>query len=220
MTQLGKPATDKNGSPPPKPRKIDPELPTRTQAEVGGARERGARVTLVAFDPWMRAGQVSVIGLFLIALVWCAYVAQPVIVPVLLAWAIATIVLPLVKWMEARRVPRVLAAVAVTVLLVALIVSLLALLSTPVAYWLGRATELGSLIKQKMQTMSQPLALLDELRKALNIVGSGGAPTLKVEQSATVLTTIFSVLTPASSSAPSSSISSTSRGCAARPCWS
>jgi predicted PurR-regulated permease PerM len=119
-------------------------------------------------------------------------------VPVLLAWAIATIVLPLVKWMQERGVPRVLAAVAVTLLLVMLIVSLLALLSTPVAFWLGRATEIGALIKQKLQTMTQPLALLEEVQKALNVIGAGGKPALKVEQqSATVVTTIFSILTPA-----------------------
>ena len=137
------------------------------------------------------------IGLFVIALICCAYVAQPVLVPVLLAWAIATIVLPIVKWLHAHGVPRVLAAILVTVLLCLLIVSLLALLSTPVAYWLGRATEIGALIKQKLQTMGQPLVLLEELQKALNAVGSGEA-TLKVEaQQSTLVGTIFSILTPA-----------------------
>jgi len=94
----------------------------------------------------------------------------------------------------------ILAAVVVTLLLVMLIVSLLVLLSTPVAYWLGRATEIGALIKQKLQTMTQPLALLEEVQKALNVIGAGGKPALKVEQqSATVVTTIFSILTPAMS---------------------
>ena len=137
------------------------------------------------------------IGLFVIALICCAYLAQPVLVPVLLAWAIATIVLPIVKWLHAHGLPRVLAAILVTVLLCLLIVSLLALLSTPVAYWLGRATEIGALIKQKLQTMGQPLALLEELQKALNAVGSGEG-TLKVEaQHSTLVGTIFSILTPA-----------------------
>ena len=90
-----------------------------------------------------------------------------------------------------RRVPRVLAVVLVALALIVMIVSLLVLLSTPVTFWLGRATELGALIKQKLQTMSQPLALLDEVRKALNAIAAGGGqPALKVEQqSATVVTT-------------------------------
>ena len=49
--------------------------------------------------------------------------------------------------------------------------------------------------------MTQPLALLQELQKSLNAIGAGGGagqPTLKVEQqSASVVATIFSVLTPA-----------------------
>jgi predicted PurR-regulated permease PerM len=138
-----------------------------------------------------------VIGLFVIALLWCCYAAQPVIVPVLLAWAIATIVLPIVTWINDRGVPRVLAAVLVTLLLFLIIVSLLALLSTPVAYWLGRATEIGALIKQKLQTMGQPLVLLEELQKALSAIGTGES-TLRVEaQQSTLVGTIFSILTPA-----------------------
>ena len=70
--------------------------------------------------------------------------------------------------------PRVVAVLAVTTALLVLIVSLLLLLSTPVTYWLGRATELGVLVKQKLQTMNQPLALLDEVRKALNAIAAGG----------------------------------------------
>ena len=200
MTHMSKPSADKDGSPPTKEKKPEREAPIRAEvATVRDGKPSSEKSVPDAFDAWVRASQVSLIGLFVIALLWCAYVAQPVIVPVLLAWAIATIVLPLVKWMQDRGVPRGLAVLAVTVLLVAVIVSLLALLSTPVAYWLGRATEVGALIKQKLQTMSQPLALLEELRKALTVVGPG-EPTLKVEQqSATVVTTIFSILTPATS---------------------
>ena len=45
--------------------------------------------------------------------------------------------------------------------------------------------------------MNQPLAVLDELRKAVNGFGSGEQTILKVEQSATMVATMFSVLTPA-----------------------
>jgi predicted PurR-regulated permease PerM len=145
----------------------------------------------------LRASQIATVGVFVIAVFWCAYVVQPVLVPVLLAWAIATIVLPIVKWLEGHGLPRVLAAILVTVLLFVIIVSLLALLSTPVAYWLGRATEIGALIKQKLQSMGQPLVLFEELQKALNAIGSGES-TVRVEaQQSTLVGTIFSILTPA-----------------------
>jgi predicted PurR-regulated permease PerM len=196
MTQIDKPTTDKDGAPVAKPKKSERESQPRPEAAADANGE-----AVLPFDGWMRASQVAMIGLFVIALLWCAYAAQPVIVPVLLAWAIATIVLPLVSWLSQQGVPRILAVIVVTVLLVALFACLLVLLSTPVAYWLGRASEVGVLVKQKLQTMTQPLALLSELQKALNAIGAGGSagqPAVRVEQqSASVVTTIFSVLTPA-----------------------
>jgi predicted PurR-regulated permease PerM len=168
------------------------EAPTRRQ---NGQTAQGIPK---AFDPWARAAQIALIGLFIIALLWCAYVARAVIVPVLLAWVIATIMLPVVRWLEQHRLPRVLAVLLVTITLLALIAGLLTLLSTPIAVWLARASELTVLIKQKLQTISQPLALLEEARKSLSAVTDGNQPALKVEQeSASVITAIFSVITPA-----------------------
>jgi predicted PurR-regulated permease PerM len=149
-------------------------------------------------DIWLRLSQAATIGLFVIAVLWAAYVAQPVVVPVVLAWTIATIVLPIVRWMQEHGLPRPLAVVIITLTLLAVIVTLLAVLSTPVAYWLGRASELGMLMRQKLQMMTQPLAMLDEVRKALNVITVGGEGGIKVEtQSGTLVTTIVGVLTPA-----------------------
>jgi predicted PurR-regulated permease PerM len=148
---------------------------------------------------WRRASQVSTVGLFVIAVVWCTYAAHHIIVPLLLAWAIATIVLPLVKGLQNWGVPRVVAAIGVTLVLLCIIMTLLFLLSAPVTYWLGRATYVGALIREKLQSFSQPLALLQELQKGLTIIGSGGEQTtIKVDaQSSSIATTILSVLTPA-----------------------
>jgi predicted PurR-regulated permease PerM len=147
---------------------------------------------------WERASHVSIVGLFVIAILWCAYLAQHVIVPVLLAWTIATIVLPIVKWIEDKGVPRVAAAIAVTLLLIVLLLSLIFLLSAPLTYWLGRASYIGALIREKLATFAQPVVLLQELRKALNAIGAGDSTVLKVEaQSTSLVASILSVVTPA-----------------------
>jgi len=147
---------------------------------------------------WHRSSQIATIGLFLIAVIWCAYVAQHVLVPLLLAWAVATIVLPLVKGLERLGIPKSLSAIPITLLLFSIILVLLFLLSAPVTYWLGRATYIGALLREKMESFSQPLAFLQELQKSLNTLGSGSAtPTLKVEaESSSLVTNILSVLTP------------------------
>lgn len=177
--------------------------PSADAAEMRGALAV-LRTAMAHPDTLTRTTQLATIGLFVIAILWCAYVAKPVIVPVLLAWVIATIVLPIVNGAEARGLPRVLASAVTTILLLLLIVGLLLLLTTPVTYWIGRASEVGSLIRSKLQTFNQPLELLQDLQKSLNTIGSGGATTtIKVDtsNSSTVVETIFSALTPAVSQA-------------------
>jgi predicted PurR-regulated permease PerM len=89
-------------------------------------------------------------------------------------------------------------SVSVTVLLLILNCSILTLLSAPLAYWLGRASYLGALIREKLQDISQPMVLVQELQKGINAIGSGGSDTLKVEpQTSNILSTIVGVLSPA-----------------------
>ena len=126
------------------------------------------------------------------------YAAQHVVIPVLLAWAIATIVLPIVKGLERIYVPRLIAAIAVTAFLLFLLSLLILLLSAPIAYWLGRATEIAALLREKLMSFTQPLALLEELRTGLNVIGTGKSRPLKVEaQSTSMVTTFVAVVTPA-----------------------
>jgi predicted PurR-regulated permease PerM len=85
----------------------------------------------------------------------------------------------------------------IAVALVAIIGGLLQLLLTPIAYWLGRASEVAALIKQKLQMMDQPLALIDEIRKTLAAT-IGDKTAVKVEQPPlNIITTIFAMLTTA-----------------------
>ena len=142
-----------NGASPPSPL---PKPASRRPCLAPSRRLRlvVARPLPLPLTPGNAAARSLVIGLFVIALLWAAYVAQPVIVPVVLAWVIATIVLPIVTWLRDRNVPRVVAVLLVTLALVAVIIALLLLLSTPVAYWIGRASEIAVLVKQKLQTVN------------------------------------------------------------------
>jgi predicted PurR-regulated permease PerM len=194
MTHMSKP---KNGISEAKKKEPEREA-AAARPEPTADRDKPVAEVQAAYDPWMRASQIALIGLFVIALLWGAYAARQVIVPVVFAWVIATIVLPIVKWMQEHGVPRVAAALTVTGALALLIVSLLALLSAPISVWLGHATEIGAMLQRKLQTMQGPLGTLEEIRKTLNSISAGGAaPTLKVEQTDTMVTTIFSIVTPA-----------------------
>jgi len=175
----------------------DPAADRLTRGAPSGAAAvaEGLRASDVS---WTRASQIAVIVLAVIAVLWCAYVSQPVLVPVLLAWTIATVVEPMVKALRDLGVPRALASIGVSLAVLLVIGGLLFLLSAPLAYWLGRVTYIGALIKEKLESFSQPLAFLQELQKGFSAIGSGGSPALKVEQqSSGLVTTILSVITPA-----------------------
>jgi hypothetical protein len=92
-------------------RPLSDDASPASQQSGGPQPDFPASGDLVPADPWTRASQVAVIGLFAIALLWCAQVSGPVLVPVLLAWVVSTILLPIVRWMQDRNVPRVLAAI-------------------------------------------------------------------------------------------------------------
>ena len=77
------------------------------------------------------------------------------------------------------------------------VVALIGLLSTPLTYWIGRTSELGSLIKQKMQLLSQPMALFDEISKALAEVSGSSTQAVTIdESSSSIVRGILSTITP------------------------
>jgi len=150
-----------------------------------------------AADPWQRASQIALIGLFVLALIACAYAARQILVPVILAWVIATVVMPLVERLEAWRVPRPAAAALVTITLALVTLSLLFLLAAPLGAWLGRAAEAGLALRRSLDTVTGPLAAIEEMRRAVNAVGAGAQPALKVEQSGATVTTVVGLVAPA-----------------------
>lgn len=151
-----------------------------------------------AAETWRIVADVSVTGIFALAVLGALYLMKDVVVPVILAWVVANILHPVVNWMEERRVPRVPAVGIVTLALVAVLLSVIALLSLPITYWLGRATELGTLLRDKMQSMAGPLDFLREITKTVGqITGQSTGSGLHVEESTNIVSGIVAVLTPA-----------------------
>src|SRR5262245_26194222 len=107
-------------------RKAPSDTPDGPQPERGDSPlpRQGTGVPAPA-DLWSRATQVATIGLFILALLWSAQVSQPVLVPVLLAWVIATILLPVVQLLQERNVPRVLSAILLAAASLAVILGVL-----------------------------------------------------------------------------------------------
>ena len=70
-------------------------------------------------------------------------------------------------------------------------------LTVPLTYWVGRASELGALLKQRLETLGNPLAFFDEIGNALSQVTGGDESASAVNlSSSNIVTVILSVLTP------------------------
>lgn len=151
-----------------------------------------------AAETWSLVADVATTGLFALAVLAALYLMKEVVVPVILAWVVANILQPIVAWMEQHRIGRVPAVGLVTVALMIILLSVVALLSLPLTYWLGRATELGTLLREKLQSIAGPLDFLKEISTSLGqITGQGTGSGLHVEESTNIVSGIIAILTPA-----------------------
>ncbi|WP_170937250.1 MULTISPECIES: AI-2E family transporter [Rhodomicrobium] len=159
-------------------------------------------VAVSSTSRWASAANVSVVGLFFIAVMVVLYLTRAIAVPVVLALIIGTILAPMVTRVERHGVPRVVSTILIVLFLLAALVFFAIALTAPLTDWIGRASELGALLKSRLQDFRQPLSALQDLYGALqNIGGNAGQGTeaIKIEASAnaSIIETAISVLTPA-----------------------
>ena len=148
-------------------------------------------------ESWNWAVRISVVGLFVVALVVIAFKMASVVVPVVLAWVVAMVLLPVVDGLERRGLSRALTSIVLVILLIASIMVIVGVLTVPLTYWVGRASELGALLKQRLETLGNPLAFFDEIGNALSQVTGGDESASAVNlSSSNIVTVILSVLTP------------------------
>jgi predicted PurR-regulated permease PerM len=176
------------------------EAKRRAEAAQAAAAAQDARDESFARnrEVWALTAHVSIVGLFALALLGTLFLARDIIVPIMLAWVVANILLPVVSWMEQNRVPRILAVIIATLTLIFLLLAILGLLSLPMTYWLGRATELGEMVRQKMQSMSEPLTFLKEIMGAIgSATGQATDQGVRIQEDNNIVGNIFAILTPA-----------------------
>jgi predicted PurR-regulated permease PerM len=152
---------------------------------------------LDSVERWNWAVRISVVGLFVLALAVIAFQMASVVMPVVLAWVVAMVLLPVVDGLERRGLPRALTSIVLVIILLASIMVVLGVLTVPLTYWVGRASELGGLLKERLQTLGNPFAFFDEIGNALSQVTGGENSESPVNlSSSNIVTVILSVLTP------------------------
>jgi predicted PurR-regulated permease PerM len=164
-------------------RRVPPE------AEKAEAAEQAAKRIV----SWRAAAQAATIGIFLI--MFCAVLefARPILLPIVSAMIVGLMLGPLSSRAAQLGIPQAITAIVLLALVIGMFYAIIVLLSAPVVEWIGKAPEVGSLLRQKLYFLDRPLAALEDLRKALS--PQDGA--LKVDTGTNLLAPVLTVVTPA-----------------------
>jgi len=146
---------------------------------------------------WRGASQTATVGMFLIFFIAALFFARTILLPITLALVIGTMLAPLTKTASRVGIPAPLTA-AVLVLGFFGIVSVGIMLSAdPVRQWIGKAPEIGQMLKDKLHVFDAPLAALNEIRQTVANVTRGRSDVITVDVRSGLLEPMVSVLSPA-----------------------
>jgi predicted PurR-regulated permease PerM len=116
---------------------------------------------------WRTAAQSATIGMFVIMLVVAISLARPILLPVTSAFVVAMMLGPLSASAERYRVPSLVSAMSLWLLVIAVFYGVIILLAAPVVDWLGKVPDIGRSIEEKLRVFDRPLSVLQDLRDAL-----------------------------------------------------
>ena len=183
-----------------RPSKGDPRQKDSGEVTRAG-RDREFRLGVTDPSPlpgvaslWRATAQVATIGMFLIFLVAALYFARPILLPVTTAVVVGLMFGPLSSYADRLGVPIIVTAIMLWLLVVLAFYLLIVLLASPLVDWLGKAPEIGANIREKLQVLDRPIAVLDSLREALmprgkNDNGGVGFDILTIVQPALLFVT-------------------------------
>ena len=124
-------------------------------------------------DIWAPAARVATVGIFVLLLGATLYVCRPILLPVVAALVIGTTFAPLVKGVARHGIPPWVTAVVLGMGLLAFVGAAVTLLAAPVGEWIAMAPEIGSVIRQKLYILDQPLGGLARAAREDHAVGRG-----------------------------------------------
>jgi predicted PurR-regulated permease PerM len=178
--------------------------PVRSKAEPVRAKD-DPRYALVINDPqplesagdvWASAAEMATVGIFVLFLVVCLYLARPILLPILTALLIGTTFGPVVKHARGYGISPWITAIVLVLSMIAAAGLAVTLLAGPAGEWISRAPDIGASIKQKLYVFDRPLAALTELQATLMPPPAG--PAVAVEPSKIALVQpVVEFVTPA-----------------------
>jgi predicted PurR-regulated permease PerM len=121
------------------------------------------------------AVKVSLVGLFLLALVGALYLARAFLLPVSLAFLFALVLSPVVRFLARRHVPAPATAIALVVAVVALMGAGLYSLTGPVGQWINDAPQIGWQVRNKIAALRHPVEAVQQASKQVDQITNAQA---------------------------------------------
>jgi predicted PurR-regulated permease PerM len=144
---------------------------------------------------WRTVAQGAGIGIFILLFIGFLDLARAILVPIVSGLVIATMFGPISNRVARHHVPHWLFAALAVTLFVVLLNLAIVLLSAPVIEWIGKAPEIATTIRNKLQILERPIAALRDLQNIISR-GKGGDsdPGINI---ANFIQSGLSLLTPA-----------------------
>ncbi|WP_158295528.1 AI-2E family transporter [Crenalkalicoccus roseus] len=121
------------------------------------------------------AARICLIGLFLIACLAVLYFAQGFLVPVALAFLLALVLSPLVRFLARRRIPPPVTAVALVLTLLGTVAAGVYFLSGPVQEWVNNAPQIEWRIRQRLAEVREPVEAMRAATERVDRLTQGDA---------------------------------------------
>jgi predicted PurR-regulated permease PerM len=149
----------------------------RRKAASGAAHtDRGPRSLFSVNDPqpvsevsrlWRTAAQSAAIGMFVILFCVALSLARPILLPIASAFVVTMMLGPLSARGERYRVPSLIVAVTLWLLVIGIFYGVIVLLAAPFVDWIGKTPDIARNIQEKLHAFDRPLSVLEELRDTL-----------------------------------------------------
>lgn len=120
----------------------------------------GASLAALSSLPYM---QISLVGLFVLALFYTLYIASEFLIPVIAAIILNLVLAPIQRLLRSFHIPSPLSAAIIVVTLVAALLGCFYSISGPVVKWMDRMPEIAAEIDEKISAIREPI---EEVRRA------------------------------------------------------
>src|SRR5262245_45991362 len=107
------------------------------RSKPGASHATSGTVSSGSLEAWDWAERISLVGLFTLAVGYTLFIVQDLFVPIVTAWVMGAILRPIAESGERHGLPRVVAVIATTAVALLMLLAIVGLLSTPLAYWVG-----------------------------------------------------------------------------------